>query len=54
VQLSTTRKILRAELPGLFGVLQMLVMQNSPHRQSRSSWGACSAPPETSCPSQCR
>jgi hypothetical protein len=32
--LSTTRAMARAWLNGFFGVLQMLVMQNTPQRQS--------------------
>ena len=36
VQLSTTRRIARAWLPGFFGVLQMQAMQNSPQRQPLS------------------
>lgn len=36
VQLSTTRRIARAWLPGFFGLLQMQAMQNSPQRQPLS------------------
>ena len=36
VQLSTTRRNARAWLPGFFGVLHTLVMQNSPQRHSSS------------------
>jgi len=36
VQLSTTQLSALAWLPALFGVLQTLVMQNSPHRHSSS------------------
>jgi hypothetical protein len=36
VQLSTTRRIARAWLPGFFGLLQMQAMQNSPQRQPPS------------------
>jgi hypothetical protein len=39
VQLSTTRLSWRAWFPGFFGVLQMLVMQNSPQRHSSSLKG---------------
>ena len=44
VHLSTTRRICRACASGLFGVLQTLVMQNSPQRQSRSLCGQNSRP----------
>jgi hypothetical protein len=39
VQLSTTRRKARAWLPGFFGVLHTLVMQNSPQRHSSSLYG---------------
>ncbi|CFW41454.1 Uncharacterised protein [Bordetella pertussis] len=38
-QLSTTRRRARAWWPGFLGVLQMLVMQNSPQRHSLSLYG---------------
>ena len=50
MQLSTTRLSCLACAVGFFGVLQMLVMQNSPHRQSGSLLGhiivpqACARP----------
>jgi len=37
--LSTTRMTARAWLNGFFGVLQILVMQNSPQRQSALLYG---------------
>ncbi|NYT57920.1 hypothetical protein H0A65_03180 [Alcaligenaceae bacterium] len=39
LQLSTTRRKARAWLPGFLGVLQTLVMQNSPQRHSSSLYG---------------